>query len=115
MLNIARSMALSVFAAILLLGCGQSTETKILGSWDAPAIDASNRITFNADHTFVGTGNGLAGDVSFRGTWQVNGNQLVIQYEGQKALSETIMTLTHDEMTFMDADGNRPFPWKRVR
>jgi hypothetical protein len=115
MLNIARSVTISVFAVTLLLGCRQSTETKILGSWNAPGIDASTRITFNADHTFGGIGEGLGGAHPFKGTWQVNGNQLVIQYEGQEAISETIMTLTHDEMTFMDADGNRPFPWKRVR
>lgn len=113
--NAVRSLALSVLAVAVLFGCRQSTETKILGSWDAPGIDASNRITFNADHTFEGIGNGLGGAHPFKGTWRVNGNQLVIQYEGKEAISETIMTLTRDEMTFMDANGNRPFPFKRVR
>ena len=35
MLNVTRSLALSVFAVILLVGCRQSREAKILGSLDA--------------------------------------------------------------------------------
>jgi hypothetical protein len=115
MLNIIRSLPLLVFTVAILCGCRPSVEMGILGSWDAPAIDASNRITFNPDHTFDGVSDGMAGALPLKGTWSISGNQLLIAYEGKKPISATITKITSDEMTLEDAEGNRPFPWKRVR
>jgi hypothetical protein len=113
MLTITRSLALSVFAVTVLIGCRQSTEAKLLGSWDAPAIDASNRITLNPDHTFEGSSSGMGGTLTFKGSWRINGDQLVIQYDGKEPISETIAEITSDEIRFKDAEGD--FTWKRIR
>lgn len=50
-----------------------------MGEWDAPAIDATTRITFRSDHTSVVSTTGL-GDHTFTGTarWRVDGDYLVV-------------------------------------
>ena len=115
MLKLAQSVAICAFVAAFLAGCQPAVEERLIGSWDAPAIDASNRITFNADHTFEGRSDGMAGVLPFRGSWRVDDGHLIMQYDGQAPISGTITSITLDEMTLEDAQGHRPFPWKRVR
>jgi Lipocalin-like domain len=113
MLNTTR-LALAIFATTLLFGCRPSMESKVLGSWDAPAIDASNRITFHPDHTFQCVNNGMGGTLTLNGNWRIEGDQLMIRYDdGKTPTSETIVEITSEEMKFRDAEGS--FTWKRIR
>jgi hypothetical protein len=113
MLNIIRSLFFAVFAVSVLVGCRQSAEAKVLGSWDASAIDASNRITFNPDHTFEGSSSGMGGTLPFKGSWRIKGDQLLIRYDGKEPISSTMVAITSDEIRFKDTEGS--FTWKRIR
>jgi hypothetical protein len=115
MLNVTRILALCVFLMTALLGCRASTEAKLLGSWDAPAIDASSQITLDPDHTFEAVSSGMGSTFRIRGAWHVHGDQLVIQDEGREPVSQTIVDITSNELRLKDARGNEAFAWKRIR
>jgi hypothetical protein len=115
MLNIARHLTLLALVVSGLPGCRHSTEGKLLGSWDVPAIDASSQITLGPDHNFEAVSSGMGSTFRIRGAWHVDGDQLVIRDEGREPISQTIVEITGNELRLKDAQGNEAFPWKRIR
>ena len=96
-------------AATLIAGCLDSTDSKFVGTWTAPGIDAACEVTFNRDHT--GRARCRATDwdggiQTFR--WSVEGNQLFEWFDDGKARRATIVAITPTDVTLRYSDQDWP-------
>ena len=65
---------------------------------------AGNQVTFKSDHTFAMSGGTRMNDMTVSGTWSLNGNKLILAFQGIPGGSETssdtseIISLTKSQL-----------------
>ena len=86
---------------VALLACGRSTDSKIIGEWDCPAIGAGARVSYKSDHTFFAR---IEGFGSSSGTWHTAGDQIFSHDEHGDSKAQ-IVELTRDQLQLRGPDG----------
>jgi hypothetical protein len=96
---------LTIAAVVVLCigACWQASRNRgIVGSWYYPyTIDATPGVTFKADHMFTiwNEGEGRRDDMMF-GTWQIEGDEVVMQYKEDWSSRQTTDDLHRDFTPF---------------
>ncbi len=106
------TLALVVLAA--LTACKRSTESKLLGTWNIPVIDAVTRVTYKPDHTCDIWSDGMGGVTTDIAEWRVEGDQIITRYKGKESKT-TIVNLTRDDLQIKEAGEQMVFTYTRVK
>ena len=103
------AIALAFFSA-----CQRSTESKLIGTWNVPVIDASTRITYKADHTCDVWSDGLGGASTETAEWRLEGDRIITRYKGREAAT-IIVSISQKDLRVKDANKDTIFTYTRVK
>jgi hypothetical protein len=93
-----RILTVSVCGLILLAGCKQSVDSKLVGTWDTRSMDAAWRVTFKSDHTLTLAFEDFDShkfEPEIPGTWRLEGSQLTAEVDLKPVL--TLMGTPHEK------------------
>jgi hypothetical protein len=65
-----------IIVIMIIISCGSSIESKIVGTWKFDEDNIKHNITFNNDKTFFSEIKNDAGITKNEGTWSISGNKL---------------------------------------
>jgi hypothetical protein len=113
-------------SALILSGCCPALEKKLIGEWKSGcSIDICTITTLKADHTFSERFDEKDLGDSYRGTWRVEGHQLVLHItwvdENLRDILNTEIRLIISDLradslvTTLANDPQKTTPWKRVQ
>jgi hypothetical protein len=92
---------ISIFMIILIMiiiSCGSSIESKIVGTWEFNEDNVKHNITFNNDKTFFSELKNEDVITKSEGTWSINGNNLSLNIKDNE--SETFsFSLENSKLT----------------
>ena len=88
---LARVVAIPAFA--ILAGCGQSVESKLIGSWQWNTCDDAGDVAYRSDHTFASrewavTYSHQSPILIDGGEWHVRSGKLVMDFKGDTRPAE---------------------------
>ena len=101
---LAKILAGSLTAVVLLAGCKRSPEQMLVGTWKVEGSDTAGVWAYRADHTLEFNGYDGLGRVSATGTWRVQGNHLTFnlgdsdRHAGVPDTTDTIVSLTSTQL-----------------
>jgi len=114
-------MSLSL-SLVLAAGCVQSSDRKLIGTWETGSMDAVCHITFKPDHTltfaFLDMNSGKF-QPEIPGTWQLKGAQLTTDFDfasipdmkpTRKKMTETVTFIGTDKI-----ERKGGYPYERVK
>jgi hypothetical protein len=100
-----RIIAFFLCCAALLLACGRSPESKLVGTWRTANAENAGKIHFEANHTFTGgewslTETHHPSIIPDNGEWHLTGSTLVLNFRGEfhdPKKSELVLTVRDDD------------------
>ena len=99
----------------VLISCGWSDESKLVGTWTLPIGDAKTyNITYKPDHTCLMTVEGYDKPIITTGLWRIEGHEIVVGSKDPK-VRERIVKLTETELEIFDPTQNRAFTYQRLK
>jgi hypothetical protein len=104
----------ALLAVAMFGGCDRSAESKLVGTWNIPVIDAVTRVTYKSDHTCEIWSDGMGGIITDTADWHVEGDQIITRYKGKES-KMTIVKLTRNELQIKEAGEQTVFTYTRVK
>src|SRR5215469_14596009 len=100
-------LAVCLIIVSILISCGRSDDSKLVGTWTIPIGDAKTYITYKPDHTCIMTTEGYGEPITTTGPWHIEGREIVIGAKDPK-VRDKIVKLTEAELEIY-ASQNRVF------
>ena len=106
---------LCTVASFASVASGRPSNASLVGTWLEPVFDATVRVTYRADRTFVASGYFLGEKTPSAlgaGQWRVERDQLITRFKG-KEVRRRIVSITRTEMRLEESPG-KIFSYKRT-
>ena len=107
----------------MLSACWRSSESRLVGQWQAPVPSTSVVFRFRHDHTFEVEGFNASFAATGRGMWHLTGDKLYLhpptvepwRYAPDRDILWTIVSLTGTEMRVKAAGDDIVRTYKRIQ